>query len=520
MTETYIGYAYDNNTRYESASGGITSSIVRYLFDSKQINTYLSCEFVTEKCRYEPKLIYSFEEYEMVGSVYQDMDLVGFIRKHISEIRGRILVVCSPCFVRAIRSILRRANIESIIIDYFCSGQTTLDGTYCYYKFLGISKSQVKNIRYRGGGWPNGIDITLNDGSHIKRTNYTEPWITMHDSGIFTPKRCFYCKQVESKDADISVGDPWLKEYLKNETVGASLFLVHSEYGKNIINNLFKQNVVQASEVDYHLFEKSQWPTVKRKGNIAKEKRFYDLQLKLLSKSWYSRWAKKNFNNMKRHRLFVLYFLHPYCQTKNMSMKQIIIKAISKIINYIKMGGVRWYWKNKLGAMGEHWTKASGVVIQNPQCIFFGCDVGIGKNTYFMPVVEHLGNKYSPKITVGDSTWIGIRNSFAAIHGITIGKNVLFAGYVHVTDHSHGYEDINMPISKQPLISKGPVIIEDECWLGFSCEILSGVHIGRHSIIAARAVVTKDVPPYSIVAGNPARIVKKYNFETNKWERN
>lgn len=55
----------------------------------------------------------------MVGSVYQDMDLVGFIRKHISEIRGRILVVCSPCFVRAIRSILRRANIESIIIDYF-----------------------------------------------------------------------------------------------------------------------------------------------------------------------------------------------------------------------------------------------------------------------------------------------------------------------------------------------------------------------------------------------------------------
>lgn len=170
--------------------------------------------------------------------------------------------------------------------------------------------------------------------------------------------------------------------------------------------------------------------------------------------------------------------------------------------------------------MGEHWTKASGVVIQNPQCIFFGCDVGIGKNTYFMPVVEHLGNKYSPKITVGDGTWIGIRNSFAAIHGITIGKNVLFAGYVHVTDHSHGYEYINMPISKQPLISKGPVIIEDECWLGFSCEILSGVHIGRHSIIAARAVVTKDVPPYSIVAGNPARIVKKYNFETNKWERN
>lgn len=96
---------------------------------------------------------------------------------------------------------------------------------------------------------------------------------------------------------------------------------------------------------------------------------------------------------------------------------------------------------------------------------------------------------------------------------------MLFAGYVHITDHSHGYEDITQPILKQKLISKGPVIIEDDCWIGFGSEILSGVHIGKHSIIAAHAVVTKNVPAYSIVAGNPARIVKKYNFETKKWEK-
>ena len=61
--------------------------------------------------------------------------------------------------------------------------------------------------------------------------------------------------------------------------------------------------------------------------------------------------------------------------------------------------------------------------------------------------------------------------------------------------------------------------IEDDCWLGFGCEILSGVHIGRHSIVAARAVVTKNVPPYSVVAGNPAKIVKQYNFDKALWER-
>lgn len=69
------------------------------------------------------------------------------------------------------------------------------------------------------------------------------------------------------------------------------------------------------------------------------------------------------------------------------------------------------------------------------------------------------------------------------------------------------------------MISKGPVIIEDDCWLGFNCEVLSGVHIGKHSIVAARAVVTKDIPPYSIVAGNPARVIKQYNFETKLWEK-
>lgn len=130
-----------------------------------------------------------------------------------------------------------------------------------------------------------------------------------------------------------------------------------------------------------------------------------------------------------------------------------------------------------------------------------------------------MGRQYNPSIIIGDNCWIGIRNSFAAVDRIEIGNQVLFAGYVHITDHSHGYESIDEPISNQPLISKGPVVIEDQCWLGFGSEVLSGVHIGRHSVVAARSVVTKDVPPYSVVAGNPARIIKRYNFVTAQWER-
>lgn len=181
---------------------------------------------------------------------------------------------------------------------------------------------------------------------------------------------------------------------------------------------------------------------------------------------------------------------------------------------------IRYYCiVRKLGSCGRCISLCKNITLKNPHCLYFGNNIGIGKNTYFLPCTEYAGKKYSPKITIGDGTSIGIRNSFAAIHGITIGKNVLFAGYVHVTDHSHGYEDITLPIAKQPLISKGPVFIEDNCWLGFNSEILSGVHIGRNSVVAAHAVVTKDVPPYSIVAGNPARIVKQYNLKTRQWEK-
>lgn len=176
-------------------------------------------------------------------------------------------------------------------------------------------------------------------------------------------------------------------------------------------------------------------------------------------------------------------------------------------------------FKIKVKDCGKSIIVGRNITITSPQCIHIGNYVSIGKYTYFLPCVYYAGTNYSPSITIGDGCHIGIRNSFACIDGITIGKNVLFAGYVHITDHSHGYEDVSQPITPQPLFSKGPVVIEDDCWLGFGCEILSGVHIGKHCIVAARAVVTKDVPPYSIVAGNPARIVKQYNFNTQQWEK-
>jgi len=189
-----------------------------------------------------------------------------------------------------------------------------------------------------------------------------------------------------------------------------------------------------------------------------------------------------------------------------------IFKIIAFRLRYLR-------YKYFLGSRSGFVNIGKNVIFQNPGFIHLGKIAGIGDNTFIGPVVDYAGIKYNPIVRIGDGTWVGKNCSIAAIYGVYIGKNVLFAGQVHITDHSHGYELIDIPISSQKLISKGPIEIEDQCWLGFGCEILSGVHIGKHSVVAAHSVVTKDVPPYSVVAGIPAKIIKRYNIETKCWER-
>ncbi len=119
-------------------------------------------------------------------------------------------------------------------------------------------------------------------------------------------------------------------------------------------------------------------------------------------------------------------------------------------------------------------------------------------------------------VHIGDNTFIGLFD--VVIGPITIGNNVIIAQNVVLSGLNHGYEDISMPIKDQPCTT-AEIIVEDECWIGANAVITAGVRIGKHSVVAGGSVVTKDVPPYSVVGGNPAKVLKKYNPETSAWER-
>lgn len=108
---------------------------------------------------------------------------------------------------------------------------------------------------------------------------------------------------------------------------------------------------------------------------------------------------------------------------------------------------------------------------------------------------------------------------------VYIGNNVLLASKIYISDCSHGsYSgdiDDSSPDSiphDRPLFSK-PVVIEDNVWLGESVSILPGVTIGKGTIVGANSVVSKSLPPNVIAVGAPAKVIKKFNFDTQRWEK-
>lgn len=119
-------------------------------------------------------------------------------------------------------------------------------------------------------------------------------------------------------------------------------------------------------------------------------------------------------------------------------------------------------------------------------------------------------------VIIGDRTRIGLSNTL--IGPVEIGNDIMFAQNIVVSGLNHSYEDVNMSIHDQAVSTK-KIVVEDECWIGANAVITAGVRIGKHSVVAAGSVVTRDVPPYSIVAGNPARLIKQYKSDTGKWEK-
>lgn len=202
-----------------------------------------------------------------------------------------------------------------------------------------------------------------------------------------------------------------------------------------------------------------------------------------------------------------------------------VISAYSKLFSHKRLEKWRKYkndihslWlKREFKYMGEHVKFKRIGTIKGTECISIGSYTIFDNDIYLTAWPQHG----IPEVTVGEHCNFGAYNHITAINRITIGDNCLTGKFVTITDNSHGElnrESLNLPPNKRKVVSKGPVVIGKNVWIGEKATILPNVTIGDGAIIAANAVVNKDVPSYCLVAGIPAKVIKNLSQEIHNNE--
>ncbi|MCX6677476.1 MAG: acyltransferase [Methanothrix sp.] len=175
------------------------------------------------------------------------------------------------------------------------------------------------------------------------------------------------------------------------------------------------------------------------------------------------------------------------------------------------------YYMDELNKYYPGVVFGNSCAIMNPAYVKIAKSVTINHVSSIAAIIEYAGMTYTPYIEIGEGCQIGAFANIASCNKIIIGKNVLTASYVQITDHNHGYKDITKPIMHQPIESQGPIEIGDGSWIGFGSHILSGVTIGKNVVIGANSVVSRDIPDFSVAVGSPAKVVRQYDGNKKAW---
>ena len=191
------------------------------------------------------------------------------------------------------------------------------------------------------------------------------------------------------------------------------------------------------------------------------------------------------------------------------SSSAMVIRVASQILRRV----------HRFGALGAGSIIRPPYTIVSPDRIFIGNDVVIGPNALLSVVARHARQRFSPVLRIGDGTRIGQNFVIGCVAEVTIGRRVLVSSNVYVGDTIHRYDDPTRPVLDQPLAPGRRVTIGDGAFVGINAVVLPGVRIGRNAVVGAGAVVTHDVPAFSVAVGNPARVIKSYDFDARTWRR-
>jgi acetyltransferase-like isoleucine patch superfamily enzyme len=197
------------------------------------------------------------------------------------------------------------------------------------------------------------------------------------------------------------------------------------------------------------------------------------------------------------------------------------LRIIPRVLNNLYSFWVRTTYP--FAAIGRdvhfHYTWDSRKYLAHRMSI--GAATTIGKDCHFGISAPDRQKPGDPVISIGENCVIVRRVQISARNCVHVERDVVLAANVLVMDHNHGYENINLPIRDQGDTPGGRIRIEQGCWVGHGAAIVcsSGeLVLGRNCVVAANALVTKSFPPYSVIVGNPARVVRQYDPAKGSWQ--
>ena len=151
-------------------------------------------------------------------------------------------------------------------------------------------------------------------------------------------------------------------------------------------------------------------------------------------------------------------------------------------------------------------------------CVSIGSKSRISRNTRVLALKSYGAQLFNPEISIGENVSIGFGCTLSCINRIDIGDDVTIGDNVYVADSGHDYKNPELGVLDQPLLP-GRISIGKGAWVGYGAFVAGSVSLGEHSVVGANSVVTRSVPAYTVVAGAPAKPVKRFSHELGQWIR-
>lgn len=337
----YIGHATDYEMRYNSASGGLLTALLIFALEEGIIDGALVTRMSQHK-PLEPEVFIARSKEEIIsasGSKYCPVPVNIGLKKILNE-KGKFAIVGLPCHMHGVRKLeMINKKLQDKIalhLGLFCSNSVTFLGTEYFLQKWHVKKEEVKKLDYRGKGWPGKIVVLFQDGKEkiIPRGTTEKSFLRriLFSSSFhfdFMPQRCLLCCDHTCELSDISFGDPWLPELLKEEKIGKSLIISRSKNGEELLEKALTRGKIELVKISGNKLLQAQNWSFKRTFNSRL------LALKSLGKPTPHYITSKLLESKRIDRIGILFYLPSYFSSKRCLWRFLYANAVIRYFLYI-----------------------------------------------------------------------------------------------------------------------------------------------------------------------------------------